>query len=440
MVMMMMMMMTMKFAVLSLLLGSFQPEAVDAWTPATSTSSRSATRLMASTAETTTTTTTTTTDQTTTTTAPLVHEYGKTVGHSHCDAPGDRDILVRAARGEVTERTPVWLMRQAGRYMSAFREYSDVIPFRKRSETPDYAVELSMQCHRAYGLDGIIMFSDILTPLPVLGIDFDVVKGFGPVITTPIRTEEDVQNLPLYSFEETVPFVRELLQRLSKEADKANTSLIGFVGAPFTLASYTIEGKSSKHCLTTKKMLMEDARGDNKAISMFLEKLANMIGDYACFQIESGAEMIQVFESWAHQLSPAEFELYAKPAAVRAIEIIKERHPTVPVIYFANGGSSYLELQRDMPADMIAVDWAVDMATARSLLGEDVPISGNLDPSVLFGSQEQIEQAVRDCIDKAGGPGNKHLLNLGHGVMQGTPEIAVKWLVDECKRYQGKSE
>jgi uroporphyrinogen decarboxylase len=321
--------------------------------------------------------------------------------------------------------------------MAAFREYSDKIPFRERSETPDYAVELSLQCHRAYGMDGIIMFSDILTPLPTLGIDFDVVKGTGPVITTKIRTEDDVHNLPSYTFDEKVPFIREILQRLSVEAEQANTSLIGFVGAPFTLAAYTVEGKSSKDCLTTKKLLMADAAGNNKCMSLFLDKLAHMIGEYACHQIDCGAQVIQVFESWAHQLSPLLFQKYAKPAAQKAIRIIKERHPDTPVIYFANGGSSYLELQRDMGADMIAVDWAVDMATARQILGREIPISGNLDPSILFGTKEQIEQAVRDCIDKAGGKG-RHLLNLGHGVMQGTPEEAVKWLVDEAKRYRGK--
>jgi uroporphyrinogen decarboxylase len=363
------------------------------------------------------------------------------VEHAHCQSPGDGDILVRAARGERTERTPVWLMRQAGRYMAAFREYSDHIPFRQRSETPDYAVELSLQCHRAYGMDGIILFSDILTPLPVLGIDFDVVKGVGPVITTKIRTNDDITSMPCgpFDFDEKLPFIREILQRLSKEAEQANTSLIGFVGAPFTLASYTLEGKSSKHCLTTKTLLMADERDENKCVTLFLDKLADMIGQYACHQIECGAQVIQVFESWAHQLSPDQFTKFAKPAAVKAIRIIKERHPNVPVIYFANGGSSYLELQRDkLGADMIAVDWSVDMRQARDILGPNVPISGNIDPTVLFGSKEQIEQAVRDCIDRAGGPGNRHLLNLGHGVMQGTPEIAVQWLVDEAKRYQGK--
>ncbi|GFH48755.1 uroporphyrinogen III decarboxylase [Chaetoceros tenuissimus] len=355
-------------------------------------------------------------------------------------SPGDRDILVRAARGEEVERTPVWLMRQAGRYMAAFREYSTKYPFRERSETPSMATELSLQCHRAYGMDGIIMFSDILTPLPTLGIDFDVVRGKGPQIYTEVRTEEDVAKMAdpnTIDFDEKLPFIKEILNTLSKEAEEANTSLIGFVGAPFTLAAYTIEGKSSKDCLTTKKMMMADETGDNKAMSQFIDKLAVMIGNYGCHQIECGAQVIQVFESWAHQLSPKGFEQFAKPAAQKAIKIMKEKYPDVPVIYFANGGSSFLELQRDMGCDMIAVDWAVDMAEARDILGPDVAISGNLDPTILFGTKEQIEQAVRDCIDKAGGPG-KHLLNLGHGVMQGTPEEAVGWLVDECKRYKGK--
>jgi len=375
----------------------------------------------------------------------LAAEQEKTfvIEHEHCQEPGDRDILIRAARGEKTERTPVWLMRQAGRYMAAFRAYSTKYGFRERSETPDMAVELSLQCHRKYGMDGIIMFSDILTPLPALGIDFDVVSGMGPVISTKIASEEDVMKLAdanSIDFDESLPFIREILGRLSKEAEESNTALIGFVGAPFTLAAYTMEGKSSKHCLTTKKHMMRDDMGTDKTMSMFLDKLAVMIGNYASHQIDCGAQVIQLFESWAHQVSPAWFEAFAKPAAQKAIKIIKERHPNVPVIYFANGGSAYLELQRDMGADMIAIDWQIDMAQARQILGPDIPISGNIDPSILFGSKEQIEKAVRDCIDKAGGPGNKHLLNLGHGVMQGTPEEAVGWFVDAVKRYKGKQE
>lgn len=375
-------------------------------------------------------------------TAEYVDE--KVTEHTHCQEPGDRDILVRAARGEVTERTPVWLCRQAGRYMEAFRAYSTKYPFRERSETPSMAIELSLQCHRKYGMDGIIMFSDILTPLPTLGIDFDVVPGIGPVISTDVACEADVAALKTVDsvdvFDKELPFIREILGTLSEEAEEKNTSLIGFVGAPFTLAAYTIEGKSSKHCLDTKKLMMANERGDDETMNQFLDKIATMIGNYACHQIECGAQVIQLFESWAHQLSPKHFADFAKPAAQKAIKIIKEKHPDTPVIYFANGGSSYLELQRDMGADMIAVDWSIDMAEARRILGPEIPISGNIDPTILFGSKEQIEQAVRDVIDKAGGPGSKHLLNLGHGVMQGTPEEAVGWLVDEVKRYTEKKE
>jgi uroporphyrinogen decarboxylase len=387
---------------------------------------------------------------TTATTAAADETTSSVISNTHnSNNDDDRDILVRCARGEQTSRTPVWLMRQAGRYMSSFREYSDRIPFRERSETPSMAVELSLQCHRAYNMDGIIMFSDILTPLPTLGIEFDVVKGVGPVISTKVSCMEDVRKLNnpnVINFDTSLPFIRDILSTLAKEAEMVNTSLIGFVGAPFTLAAYTIEGKSSKHCLDTKKMMMSDDSDDNNggegegegAMSLFLDKLAIMIGNYACYQIECGAQVIQVFESWAHQLSPDQFATFAKPAAQKAIRIIKDTHPTVPVIYFANGGSGYLELQKDMGADMIAVDWSVDISVARQILGPNMPISGNIDPTILFGTKAQIEQSVRDCIDKAGGPGNKHLLNLGHGVMQGTPEEAVGWLVDECKRYRGK--
>ena len=188
---------------------------------------------------------------------------------------------------------------------------------------------------------------------------------------------------------------------------------------------------------TTGMVGYPESLTDPSFTGQFINMTYPMIGNYGVHQINCGAQVIQVFESWAHQLGPPGFEKFAKPAAQKAIKIMKEAHPDVPVIYFANGGSSYLELQKDTGADMIAIDWSVDMAVARETLGEDIPISGNIDPTILFGSKEQIEQAVRDCIDKAGGPG-KHLLNLGHGVMQGTPEEAVGWLVDECKRYKGK--
>jgi len=341
----------------------------------------------------------------------------------------EHDILIRAARGEQTERTPVWLMRQAGRYMADFRKYSDRLPFRERSETPDIAIELSLQCWRAFGMDGVIMFSDILTPLPAFGIEWDVVKGKGPVITNPVRSKEAIEAITeMGDIESKLGFVGQTLQSLRKETD-GKTSLIGFIGAPWTLAAYSTEGGSSKHCMIIKQMMQKDP----ELFHTYMRKLAVDMGHYACYQIENGAQVLQVFESWAHQLSPAFFTKFAKPYAEMTIKIIKEKHPDTPVIYFANGGSSYLELQKDMSADMICVDWSVDMKQARDTLGWDVPISGNVDPMVLLGTENDIKNAVTECISKAGGPGNMHVLNLGHGVVQQTPEDAVRLFVDTAK-------
>jgi len=342
----------------------------------------------------------------------------------------DHDLLIRVARGEVGERTPVWLMRQAGRYMADFRKYSDKYPFRHRSETPEIAIELSLQCWRAYGMDGVIMFSDILTPLPAMGIDFDVVKGTGPVIHNPPRSAAAVKAMTdIEDPEESLGFVGETLQALRKETD-GRCSLLGFVGAPFTLASYSVNGKADKNCLETKKMMFHDP----ELMHSLLDHLATNIGNYACYQVEQGAQVIQFFESWAHHLSPEQFDVFAKPYANKAMRILKDKHPEVPVIYFANGGSSYLNRQTDMDCDSVCIDWGVDLELAKATVGK--PVSGNLDPTVLFAPEATIRDAVRQNIMAGGGPGH-HLLNLGHGVIQGTPEESVGFLVDEAKTFRG---
>ena len=339
----------------------------------------------------------------------------------------EHDILLRAARGESTSRTPVWLMRQAGRYMADFRKFSDKIPFRQRSETPEIAVELSLQPWRAFGVDGVIMFSDILTPLPALGVDFDVIKGTGPVISSPLRSMQMVQALhPLDDPDKKLPFLRETITCLRKETE-GKTTLCGFVGSPFTLVAYAVEGQANRHCIHTKKMMTAAPDVLHAALSHF----AQAIGEYACHQIECGAQFIQFFESWAHHIGPSDFARFAKPYADQAMRYVRERHPDVPIVYYANGGSSYLELQRDMACDMISLDWAVDMESARKTLGSDRVVQGNVDPTVLFGSREQIHDAVESCIRKAGGGG--HILNLGHGVLQGTPEESVQAFVDAAK-------
>jgi uroporphyrinogen decarboxylase len=355
-------------------------------------------------------------------------------------APGDHDVLLRAARGEATERTPVWLMRQAGRYMADFRKYSDKIPFRQRSENPEIATELSLQCWKAFGVDGVIMFSDILTILPALGIEFDVVKGKGPQIQDNPRTADRVaqfeSDAKTFDPANQLPFVRQTLQNLRKETE-GKTTLVGFVGAPWTLCAYATEGGSTRHCLQIKEMMRDDPATAHR----YLDAMADAVAEYACYQIESGAQMVQVFESWAHQLTPAAFEAFSKPYALRVAALVRERHPEAPVLFFANGGSSYLASQKDMVApafyNTLSLDWAVDMGEARKQLGEHVPVQGNIDPSILLGSPADVEAAVKECIEKAGGPG-MHVLNLGHGVLQPTPEANVQAFVDAARKHGTK--
>jgi len=360
----------------------------------------------------------------------LAAEVVARLGPPPVTMPGDHDILLRAARGEPVERPPVWLMRQAGRYMKDFRAMSDKYPFRMRSETPDIAIELSLQPWHAFGVDGVIMFSDILTPLPALGIEFDVIKGTGPVIGAPLRSMADVMAMTELGDPATkLPFVAETLGALRRETE-GKTALLGFVGSPFTLVAYSVEGSANRHCIQTKKMMTAAPEVLHAALS----KMAVAIGQYACYQIESGAQFIQFFESWAHHIGPSHFSEFAKPYADQAMAYVKERHPDVPVSYYANGGSSYLERQRDMKCDMISLDWAVDMEVARAALGSERLVQGNVDPTVLFGSEQQIGDAVRTCVKKAGGKRDSGLiLNVGHGVLQGTPEDSVRAFVNAAK-------
>lgn len=328
-------------------------------------------------------------------------------------------LLLRVARGEDAERTPVWLMRQAGRYMAAFREYSDRIPFRQRSETADIAIELSLQPWRAFQTDGVIMFSDILTPLPALGIEFDVIKGKGPRIDTPIRSMDQVRSLrtmddPL----STLPFVHDTLKALRAEIDGQST-LLGFIGTPWTLAAYAIEGKADRNCRATKTMMMNNP----EILHAFLAQLAEALGDYACYQIEAGAQVVQLFDSWAHHLSPSQFSEFSMPYAERVMEKVRARHPTVPLIFHGNGGTGKNTIMAASSADVIGLDWWCDMGVVRKEYGPNRTLQGNVDPMVLFGGEETIREAVEDCLLRAGP--TRHILNVGHGVIEGTPEESV---------------
>jgi len=339
----------------------------------------------------------------------------------------DADLIVRTLKGEDVERPPVWLMRQAGRYMADFRKYSEKYSFRMRSETPEIAIELSLQPFRSFGTDAVIMFSDILTPLPALGVDFGIIPGKGPKIENVLRTADDIAGLkPMHDVETQVPFLGPILKSLRNELE-GKTTLIGFIGAPFTLAAYSVEGGHTKLCPNMKKMCFDDPALAHTLLDKYTEALCT----YASYQIESGAQVLQIFESWAHHLGEEQWLEFAKPYANRIAAYLKEKHPDVPVSYFANGGSVYLDAQNDMSVDGLAVDWKIDMASARKVVGADRVLIGNVDPMSLYGSEENIRTQVRSCIGKAG---RKHVLNLGHGVEKDIPEENVGIFVDECKK------
>jgi uroporphyrinogen decarboxylase len=335
--------------------------------------------------------------------------------------------LLRAARGEIVDRPPVWMMRQAGRYMKAYRDLRDKYPsFRDRSEIPEVAIEVSLQPWRAFQPDGVILFSDIVTPLPGLGIDMDIAEGKGPIIHSPLRTQAQIDNLRPLEPEAALPFIKTILQALRLEVGDKST-VLGFVGAPWTLAAYAVEGKGSKTYSIIKNM----AFSDPTILHQLLAKLADAIAIYARYQIDCGAQVVQMFDSWAGQLSPQDYDTFALPYQQRVFQQVKQTHPDTPLILLVSGSAGVLERMAQSGADIVSVDWAVDMADARARLGKQVKVQGNLDPGVLFGSKQFIRDRILDTVRKAGNWG--HILNLGHGVLPETPEENVAFFFETAK-------
>lgn len=338
--------------------------------------------------------------------------------------------LLKVARGESVSRPPVWMMRQAGRYMKEYRDLRDKYPsFRERSENPDLAIEISLQPWRAFKPDGVILFSDILTPLPGIGIDFDIVENKGPVIDPPIRTQAQVDQMRPLDPEASLPFIKTILKTLREEVGNQST-VLGFVGAPWTLAAYAIEGKTSKNYSNIKGMAFKEPQ----LLHTFLGKVADAIAQYVRYQIDCGAQVVQMFDSWAGQLSPQDYETFALPYQKRVVEEVKQTHPDTPLILYISGSAGVLERMGKTGFDIISLDWTVDLAEGRQRLGKDTKVQGNVDPGVLFGSQDLIRDRVLDTIRK--GENRGHILNLGHGVLPGTPEDNVRHFFEVAKQAE----
>lgn len=258
--------------------------------------------------------------------------------------------LLRAARGEVLDRPPVWMMRQAGRYMKAYRDLRDKYPsFRERSEIPEVAIEVSLQPWKAFQPDGVILFSDIVTPLPGIGIDMDIAEGKGPIIAQPIRTQAQIDQLRSFEPEESMPFIRQILQALRQEVGN-EAAVLGFVGAPWTLAAYAVEGKGSKTYSVIKGM----AFSEPAILHDLLGKLADAIAIYVRYQIDAGAQVVQMFDSWAGQLSPQDYETFALPYQQRVFKQVKETHPDTPLILLVSGSAGVLERMPKSGVDIVS--------------------------------------------------------------------------------------
>ncbi len=337
------------------------------------------------------------------------------------------DTFLKACRGEKVDYTPVWLMRQAGRYMKEYQEVRSKVDFLTLCKTPELAAKVTLQPVDILGVDAAILFSDILIPVEAMGMHLEFSDKKGPILGDPVRTKSAVDKLVIPDTEDSMPFVLEAIKILRTElAEKV--PLIGFSGAPFTLATYIIEGGSSKNFAHTKRMMYQNPG----LFDSLLEKITSTVIDYLSAQIKAGAQAVQIFDSWAGILAPLDYEKVIFPHVKTAIRALKKFG--VPVIYFVNDCPGLLEIVRKSGADVIGIDWRVDMAHAVKRLGKKVVIQGNLDPCVLFGTKEYIEERVQDIIARAH-TAHGHIFNLGHGILPETPVENAIAMVEAVHKY-----
>lgn len=328
---------------------------------------------------------------------------------------------MRACRREPVPFTPIWLMRQAGRYMPEYREVRAKTTFLDLCKTPSLAAEVTVTAVERLGVDAAIIFADILLILEPLGIDLEFSEGEGPVIHNPVRHPSDVNRLRELEDVNALSFVYEAISQ-TRRALKPDIPLIGFCGAPFTLASYLIEGCGSKNYVNTKRLMYDDPGAWHAMMSLIARGLAR----YLNAQIEAGAQAVQLFDSWVGCLNADDYRDFVLP---HTRSVIRSVTPGVPVIHFGTGTAALLELMREAGGDVIGLDWRVRLDEGWKRVGHDVAVMGNLDPVVLFANQDALRAQARRILDQAGGRMG-HIFNLGHGILPGTPVENVIALVE----------
>lgn len=344
----------------------------------------------------------------------------------------DEPLFLRVCRGEPVERTPVWLLRQAGRYQPEYRAIRERHSMLEVIRTPELAAQVTLLPVDAFGLDAAIIFSDILPPLVGMGLELDFVKGEGPEIGNPITTTRDVDMLGTPPAQETMQGTLEAIRLVRAELEPRGVPVIGFAGAPFTLASYAIEGGTSRDFMKTKAFMLSEPA----AWKRLLGKLVTVQADYLLAQAEAGAQALQVFDSWAGRalgredylryVAPHNRELYAKVAVAG-----------VPVINFSLGVSTYLEEAAACGGDVVGLDWSLPLDEAWARVGFDRPVQGNLDPASLLAPWRELAFRIDDVLERAAGrPG--HVFNVGHGLTPGTPVDNVRRLVEHVRERSAR--
>jgi uroporphyrinogen decarboxylase len=352
-----------------------------------------------------------------------------TAESTQISAPLRDSPFMRACRREPVPYTPIWLMRQAGRYMREYREVRARTTFLELCKNPELASEVTVTAVERLGVDAAIIFADILLIIEPMGIDLEFAKGEGPLIHNPVRAASDVARLREVETVESLAYVYEAI-RLTRRALKPDLPLIGFAGAPFTLASYIVEGGSSKNYVHTKSLMYTDSGAWHAMMALIVRALVK----YLNAQVAAGAQAVQLFDSWVGCLSPADYRTYVLPHTRRVIEGITAG---TPVIHFGTGTATLLELMREAGGDVIGLDWRVDLAEGWQRLGQAVAVMGNLDPVALFAGRDHVRAEARRILQLAHGrPG--HIFNLGHGILPETPVENVIALVDAVHELSGK--
>ena len=335
--------------------------------------------------------------------------------------------FLKACRREPTDVTPVWFMRQAGRYMPEYREVRAKVSFLELCHNPALATEVTVTATERLGVDAAILFADILLILQPLGFDLEFAKGEGPVIHNPIRVSGDVDRVRPLEDPAPLDYVYDAV-RMIRSALNPATPLIGFAGAPFTIACYAIEGGGSRHYEKAKAFMYSDPGAWDTLLAILVDATAI----YLNAQVKAGAQVLQLFDSWVGNLSPEDYRRFVMPHMRRLFRLLD---PAALTIHFGTDTNSLLELQRDAGGDVIGLDWRVELGTTWDRLGSGVAVQGNLDPVVLFAPPDELKRQTVRVLDQAGGrPG--HIFNLGHGILPHTPVDSVLAVIDHVRSYR----